>query len=300
MLNSVNPVKQALIILIIIAYLGSTSLSAQADDNGAFSGSERSFWIAAIMGGTIGLTSLAYYVYKNSPSQRARGYPPELGQGEWYIGGYAGLSYLSPTDWNFNGTFPTPYGGRTTNTIKYEPGSQLGIKFGRFLDLVPWFGIEVEANFSRNPIQRDCGRISSPVSGEPVNLLGRADWLVIWALQTNFIARYGLLQDKEVTFGRLQPYLGFGPGLEIISTHKDSSKHLSIETLAGLRYMCTPKIAIFFEYKFGYMVDVEYENAAVVSLSGGGINDNGQISFNVPHHRFVFGVSYHFKNLWGS
>ena len=74
----------------------------------------------------------------------------------------------------------------------------------------------METSFSRNRIRGDQGRISPPVPGGPTNLLGGSDWFMIWALQTNLLARYGFLKDKEVTFGRLQPYVGIGPGLEII------------------------------------------------------------------------------------
>jgi opacity protein-like surface antigen len=269
-------------------------------DNGILGGSNQLFLIATCINGTIGLASLAYYVYKNSPAQRAVGYPEELGQGEWYVGGYTGFSYLPANDWKFADNYPGPYGGRTAKNIQYQPGVLGGIKFGRFFDACPWFGVEFETNFSRNNLHGNQGRISPPVPGGPVNLLGGPDYFMIWAQQSNLIARYGFLKDKEITFGRLQPYVGLGPGFEIIYFEKDSATNVAIETLAGLRYMCTPKIAFFCEYKFSYQFNVDYEHAVVGKSSQGGMNSGGTLSFDVPHHRFVIGVSYHFKNLWGN
>ena len=48
-------------------------------------------------------------MYKNSPAQRAKGYPEELGPGEWYLALYTGLSYLPSADWKFASNFPPPY-----------------------------------------------------------------------------------------------------------------------------------------------------------------------------------------------
>jgi hypothetical protein len=59
--------------------------------------------------------------------------------------------------------------------------------------------------------------------------------------------------------------------------------------------MCTPKLALFLEYKFSYQFDVELQQVMV-----GKQPPEGTLRFDVPHHRFVLGVSYHFKNLYGN
>lgn len=296
--------------LIIIASLGvwGPGEPALAGVLGKESGT-RIFRIGAFTYMPISAAIIANYVYKNSPAQRAKGYPEELGPGEWYLAAYAGLSYLPSADWKFASTFPPPlstdtglplggaaqYAGRTAKNIEYQPGILGGIKFGRYLDAYPWFGWETETSFSRNRIRGDQGRISPPVPGVPNNLLTGSDWFMIWSLQTNLLARYGFLKDKEVTFGRLQPYVGIGPGLEIIYGRTDSTKNFAIETMAGVRYMFTPKLAVFCEYKFSYQFAVEYEDVLAAKYGFA-----GTMTFNVPHHRFVLGVSYHFKNLYGN
>ena len=89
--------------------------------------------------------------------------------------------------------------------------------------------------------------------------------------------------------------MGIGPGLEIIYDRKDAAKNFAIETMGGVRYMFTPNLAVFCEYKFSYQFAVEYQDFTP-SKEGSG----GTMTFDVPHHRFVIGVSYHFKNLYGN
>ena len=260
---------------------------------GLLTGPDSKFNLAMFTVGSLGFSAVAYYMYKNSPAQRAKGYPENLGLGEWYLAGYSGLSYLPAADWKFF-QFPPPYQGRMAKTIEYQPGILGGIKFGRFFDALPWLGLELETNFSRHNIRGNQGRISPPVPGGPTNVLTGPDWFMIWDMQCNLLARYGFLPDKEVPFGRLQPYVGVGPGFEVIYGKTDSAKNFAIMALSGIRYMCTQNIAVFCEYKFSYQFDVEYADFRLKQAP------KGTMMFDVPHHRIVFGVSYHFKNLYGN
>ncbi len=287
-----------LLLVVIITCLGIVGavLPAQA---GFFSGPDSQFNLAMFTVGSLGFSALAYYIYKNSPAERAKGYPENLGLGEWYLAAYSGLSYLPSADWKLASghfvQFPPPYQGKTAKNIVYEPGMLGGIKFGRYFDGLPWFGWELETNFSRNRIRGNQGRISPAVPGGPTNLLAGSDWFMIWDLQCNLLARYGFFKDKEVTFGRLQPYVGIGPGFEVIYGRTDSAKNFAIELQAGVRYMCTQNLAVFCEYKFSYQFDVEYEQVLIAKNA-----PEGTVRFDVPHHRLIIGVSYHFKNLYGN
>lgn len=264
------------------------------------SGPDRTFNLAMFTVGSIGTSILAHYLYKNSPAQRTKGYPENLELGEWYVAGYTGLSYLPASDWKMSQDFGSVYGLRTAKNIVYQPGILGGIKFGRYFDNYPWFGVEAETNFSRNNIRGDQGRISPPVPGGPANALGGADWFMIWDMQFNLLARYGFFRDKEIPFGRLQPYVGIGPGFEVIYGKFDSAKNFAIESQAGIRYMCTQNIGIFIEYKFSYQFAVEYQNFLIGKRSDLNPQNGSTMIFDVPHHRFVVGVAYHFKNLYGN
>ncbi|MFZ5447631.1 MAG: outer membrane protein [Thermodesulfobacteriota bacterium] len=261
-------------------------------------GANQRFFFFVFTLGTIGFSALSYYIYKNSPAQRERGYEIELGPGEWYVGGYTGLSYLPSADWKLNSNFPPAYHDKVAKGVFYEPAILGGVKFGRYFNKYPWFGIEVETNFSRNNLRPNQGKISPPVPGGPPILFTNSDWFMIWVMQLNLLARYGFLQDKEIPFGRLQPYVGIGPGFEVIYGSTDSAKNLAYEGLAGIRYMCTRNVGIFFEYKFSYQSKVEYENIQINKDPKG--LGQGTAQLDVPHHRFVVGVAYHFKNLYGN
>lgn len=267
---------------------------------GLLSGDDRNFNLAMITLGSIGVSLVAHYMYKNSPEQRTKGYPENLELGEWYVAGYTGLSYLPASDWEMSKNFGSLFGNRTAKNIVYQPGILGGIKFGRYFDNFPWFGVEVETNFSRNNIRGNQGRISPPVPGGPTNALGGPDWFMIWDMQCNLLARCGFLKDKEIPFGRLQPYIGIGPGFEVIYGKFDSAKNFAIEAQAGVRYMCNKNIGIFIEYKFSYQFAVEYQNFLIAERSDLGPQPGATMIFDVPHHRFVVGVSYHFKNLYGN
>ncbi len=243
------------------------------------------------------LSFAGYYAYKNSPAQRVKGYEENLGPGEWYLAAFTGLSYLPAADWQAVKTESViPMTGRVARNITYQPGVQGGLKFGRFFDSLPWFGLEGEVNFSRNNIRGNQGRISPPLPGGSDNLFAGSDWFIIWGMQVSLLARHGFLKDKEVPFGRLQPYLGIGPGWEVVYAAHDSAKNLAIETQAGIKYMVTDKLGLFLEYKFSYQFAVEYQDLPAAKQ----VPATSNWSFDLPHHRFVLGLAYHFKNLYGN
>lgn len=284
--------RHALVVAIIIMFSGVLGISSTVQ--AAF---QPSFDFINLLAWPLAFTSLsiaAHYMYKNSPAERTKGYQEDLGLGEWYFGGYLGLSYLPSSDWGFL-KFPPPYQGHTAKNIVYQPGPQVGLKFGRYLDCLPWFGLEVETNFSRNAHRSQNVTITPPLPNGKSSFIYTADWFMAWGIQSAMLARYGFLKDKEVTFGRLQPYVGLGPGFEIVYGKTDSFKNFAIETQAGIRYMCTKNIGIFFEYKFSYQFKVEYEGVLIDKQQPHGI-----MTFDFPHHRFVVGVAYHFKNLYGN
>lgn len=252
------------------------------------------FNLAVFSLGSVGFYALAYYLWKNSPAQRAKGYRENLGPGEWYVAAYTGLSYLPEADWNFWRGFSPTLTGHTARNVCYDPGVIGGLKFGRYFDTIPWLGMELETNFSRHAVREQRVSLSPPLPNGQATLLMPRYRFYVWAMQLNLLARYGLRKDKEVTFGRLQPYLGIGPGFEVLYGVTDSAKNFAIGAMAGIRYMLTLNVGLFCEYKFSYQFDVEVERVVIPPYEA------GKISMDVPHHRIVIGVSYHFKNLYGN
>src|SRR4030065_1530762 len=80
------------------------------------------------------------------------------------------------------------------------------------------------------------------------------------------VGRYVFLADQEVAFGRLQPYVGIGPGLVVLYAEADSAKNFGLEGEAGLRYMFTKHLGGFLEYKFSKQWAVELESQQLTNL----------------------------------
>lgn len=256
--------------------------------------SERAFAMTIFPLGTIGFTSLMYYLYKNSPSQRVRGYPENLSQGEYYLALYGGASVMPDQDWTFGQGFRPPLRGLTAQGVRVQPGVVAGLKFGHFFNALPWFGVEMETNYSRLLVRGQNVPLSTPLPTGSKGLHIPHDSYYIWCMQSNLVARAGFRPDKEYPFGRLQPYIGLGTGLEIIYGFFDSAKNFSLATLIGLRYMATANVAVFLEYKFSYQFAVEYQEKRFPPTQV------GTVTFDVPNNRIVLGVAWHFKNLFGN
>jgi opacity protein-like surface antigen len=260
----------------------------------AYAISQKAFALTIFPIGVTGFSSLVYYLWKNSPAQRVRGYPENLTMGEYYMAVYGGTALLPAQDWTFSSGFRPPLKGLTAQGVSVQPGVLGGLKFGHYFNALPWFGVETEMNYSKNAIRDQVVSLSRPLPSGAKSIFMPQDRFYIWCMQTNLVARYGFLLDKEVPFGRLQPYVGIGPGFEIMYGTYDSSKNFAIETQAGIRYMATPNLGVFLEYKFSYQFGVEYEENRSFP------NQKGTFTFNVPNNRIAFGVAYHFKNLFGN
>lgn len=286
MREAVANLAQKLIILVIVVCL-SIPMTRQSALAGA---ADQRFNLAVFALGTFGASNIAYYVWKNRPAARAKGYPEKLGPGEWFLAAYTGFSHLPKVDWELSGGV---LNGRTAHNVAYQPAVVGGIKFGRYYDSLPWFGWEMETNFSRHAIRAQGVRVTPAMPGGNMLNLPR-DRFYIWTMQLNLLARYGFFKDKEIPFGRLQPYIGVGPGFEIIYGESDSAKNFVVQAQAGIRYMCTAAVALFCEYKFSYQSGTEIEQKIIIPP------DQTKLTFDVPHQRIVVGVSYHFKNLFGN
>ncbi|MBW2135078.1 MAG: hypothetical protein JRG72_07595 [Deltaproteobacteria bacterium] len=258
-------VYRGLLILVIIF-----GLSGPGSESPAWAQSgDRILQLSVPVIGIIGTSAIAYYLWKNSPAQRAKGYRENLGPGEYYLAAYTGLSYLPEADWHFYRRFSSPLKGRTAQNVSYDPNIIGGLKFGHYFDSLPWLGMELEMNFSRHAIRKQEVSISPSLPGGPNKLTLPSYRIYFWALQYNILARYGFLQDKEVPFGRLQPYVGIGHAFEVLYGTTDSAKNFAIAAQAGLRYMLTNKIAVFWEYKFSQQFAVEIEKVAITPYEKG-------------------------------
>jgi len=278
----------------ILVILGMLWLPGGGKPAGAGQG-DTTLAIGASAIGVIGTSAILYGLWRNRPSQQGKP-EPGLFPGEFYVGGYLGASLVPSTGLKFNdGIFPA---GGTVNTSKqkFEPAVVGGLKFGYFLKSVPYLGLEAETNYAHNNVREQRVTLSSAVQGTAQAILPADDWAT-WTLALHIVGRYGFLPDQEVPFGRLQPYVGLGPGLVIVYDEVDAAKNFAIDAMAGVRYLLLKNVSAFVEYKYSHQFDVELDSHAFIPVAANGVQgtvQRGTAHFDYDSHRIVLGVAYHF------
>jgi len=243
--------------------------------------------VTAVPLGTLsvaGIAAASYLLYKNRLSQPvdAKGRLGYKGPGEFFIGGFFGGSFVPGTDWTYQGSQDF-----TARNMTIDPGVTGGIKLGYFLDSCPYFGVEAEGSIGNQPQPSQTVSLNPPAGGTATGRVTSQN-LLVWTMALHLVGRYGFLPDQEVPFGRLQPYVGIGPGLVVLYGAEDSAKNFSLEVEAGLRYMFTKHLGGFLEYKFSKQWAVELESQQLTNLPA------STAKFDFDRHQVVVGLSYHF------
>jgi opacity protein-like surface antigen len=152
-------------------------------------------------------------------------------------------------------------------------------------------GLEIETNINRSAVQRTTLSTSRTIQGFNSATIPTDRWYN-WTTALHIVGRYGFLPDQQVPFGRLQPYVGIGPGFVVNYDSVDSGKNFGIDVMAGLRYMLLKQVSAFVEYKFNYVWDTEIESHTF-SLPNGTLA-RGTAHLSYDSHKVVVGVAYHF------
>jgi opacity protein-like surface antigen len=206
---------------------------------------------------------------------------------ETYIAGQFGVTLPNSTPWKglSDGELTTSSQqftvGPITGTASFPSGTSVsdqsmhmsvlyGGKIGHYFKGAKWFGIEAEAYFNSPQLkqqdivlQSGSPVVFTPSGGGPNSSLGNTlrfppvpgvNFHVLTIAPLNLMFRY--------PGTRLQPYIGFGPGI-FIARIKDpsisqgdtsqSSTKLGLNALVGLRYYFTRNLAVFAEGKFNYV-----------------------------------------------
>jgi opacity protein-like surface antigen len=180
--------------------------------------------------------------------------------------------------------------------VRTDPGPVRGLKVGYFFDSIPYLSLEGEGSIASNYRPRQQVTVKPPISNYPVYAEEQGN--LIWTMTLHIMGRYGFLRDKEVPFGRLQPYAGIGPGLAMLYFQNDSCKNFSLDGEAGVRYYFTPKIVALVEFKYFKQWDVEL---GVQHLTSGGRRwvpgsegEGKNVHFDFDNQKIVYGLGYHF------
>lgn len=279
-----------LIALLTVCLLlpGPTPAAAQVND---------AFYVGVGVVGLLAASAIGYGLYetKMRPDQ------PRLLDGEFYVGGYMGASFAQSQDLKYesgatlnNGTTQIFAPKFTAFNNGFQPGVVGGLKFGYFFKSIPYLGLEGETNFAPNRVRSQTLTVSPPVNGSNTITMTNQDW-VNWTTALHIVGRYGFFKDSEVPFGRLQPYVGIGPGLVVMYDQQDAAKNFSIDVMAGIRYMMLKNVSAYVEYKYDHQFDAEMETHTFMvppNFTGGAQGGTAHLSMDL--HRIVFGVAYHF------
>jgi opacity protein-like surface antigen len=186
---------------------------------------------------------------------------------EWFADFYLGPAITGGSDVTFE-----LFNRQQTQKLNGRSSPEFGLRFGRWLDdfNLWWLGAAVDVSYFRPAID---------VQTVPISLLA--------------MARYGFFKDDEFPKGRLQPYVGIGPGLffSIASgnigslTVDDTSTDIGLDFRTGVAFQFDPNWAAFLEYRFTH---IEPSWSANVF----GTNSSASTTFNTNH--ILLGVSYRF------
>ena len=244
--------------------------------------------------GLLATPMIAYGVYEKLPSRRGRSACSTVNfiQGAtwgWHLlpARTSAIPGLPSIIWSV----PPPHRGRprfsAINLINSLTG---GVKFGYFTHSIPYLGLEVESSVNNSYVNRRTLSVNRVIQGASQVAVPNDFW-INWTTALHLVGRYGFLPDKEVPFGRLQPYVGIGPAFIVLYEEVDSAKNFGIDVMAGVRYMFTKNIGAFVEYKYNHQWDVEIESHAFYLPNGAVGRGTAHLDFDC--HKVVTGVAYH-------
>jgi opacity protein-like surface antigen len=184
---------------------------------------------------------------------------------EWFGDAYLGPALTTGSKLTF-----TTFGEERKQNLSGRSSAEFGLRFGRWLDEVPWLAIAADVSYFRP---------APDVQTVPISLL--------------VMARYGLLKDEEFTRGRLQPYVGVGPSLFInnvsgsigFQESNDTSTDIGLDLRLGAAFLIETNWSAFIEYRFTH-VSPTWD----VKVFGGSV----PASTTFDTHHVIFGMGYRF------
>jgi opacity protein-like surface antigen len=238
----------------------------------------------SFIAGGVALTAAAGYVmWLNRPGSDFSW--ESRGPGGFYIGAGGGANFVSPSNWQIQ-----VQGTTVHKSVPITSSPLFNAKLGYFFHRFPYLGLEGELSYTRNKVRQ-----TFPLAGPrgTTNTASFDDAFDNVSFALRIMGRYGFLPDSEVPFGRLQPYVGIGPGVELVLGEDDTAKNFAIEVSAGLKYMILKNFSTFVEYKFSYQFAVEI-SPRMFNVNGVNEPVSGKYTFDYARHMVVVGLAYHF------
>jgi len=155
-------------------------------------------------------------------------------------------------------SFPPVPLGSTTKQVSFDGSGTVGVRGGYWLEPLPWLGLAADLSY----FQRKAP--SADIDLVPLSFL--------------VMLRYPMLTSEQFPKGRLQPYVGIGPGLFYSHTsiefgppfgsvnHGSFFDDVGFDGRAGAAWQLHNRFAMFLEYRFTH-VNLGYEKKACVPRS---------------------------------
>lgn len=202
--------------------------------------------------------------------------------GEMYVAGQVGFTSprnASQVDLTVDQTVQAP---SSLSDLDLQHSIMYGGKLGYYFHSIRSLGIETEAFTTTPHLKQQIVTVSALDGSPPVSQhLSGANFRVT-ALAFNLVVRY--------SGERFQPYAGAGPAIFFAQLNdvsgSTSSTKPGLNTQVGLRYLITPNLAVFGEWKYNH-VRLNFDTVAFGSGSSG-------LSLHYSAHHFAFGIGYHF------
>ncbi|HKY72347.1 MAG TPA: outer membrane beta-barrel protein [Nitrospira sp.] len=211
---------------------------------------------------------------------------------EWYVAGQFGVTLPSLGGGLSNIDVGSPFiAGTTHSDLALKNSILYGGKIGYYFRSARWFGLETEV-FNTNPHIKEQTHTFNNPSGVPVasaTLQGAHLGVTMWS-PLNVMLRY----PKS----RLQPYIGFGPGIFFARikgeglgaenpTSTSSNGTIGLNAKAGVEYYMTRHFSAFVEWKYNYARFSFSENPDLFPFP---------YAFKATYsvHNAAFGLAYHF------
>ena len=199
---------------------------------------------------------------------------------EWFFDLYGGASIPMDADV----TVTTQGGTRDTERGQSDPVWTVGGRGGYWFDRGPrWLGVALDISYFEPEFTHSAGNVAKlKIQTIPVTPLA--------------MFRLPLLENPEHPNGRLQPYVGIGPGIfhqkatvQFRSGAGDISDEgfaVGVDVRAGVAYEFLPNWALFVEYRFTHVSD---------SPEGRSNGQKTTVDVDLNTNAALFGISYRFR-----
>jgi len=160
-------------------------------------------------------------------------------------------------------------GASATFPTEYEDSPTGGVRGGYWFDVLPWVGIAADVSYF----------------APDDDTLGGPEYDVI-PVSPLLMGRIPIATSEEYPHGRLQPFLGVGPGIfvsliDFDDGSDDETVEVGLDLHAGMNVQLTPLVSVFAEYRYTYF-EPEFEI------------QNLEIEPELSTHHFGIGVGFHF------